>query len=189
MTKVHTYVRKMQTKDVSQILAIQTEHDITKKDVKKQLEEGFLVHLMSKKEIHSFTLLSDRFLMVYDKNKTIQGYLSVYDGEAWCAQDAEWSDIQLDLPVYNSFFQDCWIYCRHIATRISAPQNTAFSLEHATFEEAVARGYHCAVGEICLNPFNKRSYDFNTRCIGWKKIGSLQRSDGFLWGVFGKNLT
>ncbi len=66
---------------------------------------------------------------------------------------------------------------------------TAHKLQYEAFRGARYEKMMFAVAEICLNPFNRKSYEFNTNVMNWGKIGERISQNKDTWGIFKHDLS
>jgi hypothetical protein len=163
--------RRANPKDFEQILLVQQENLLQRST---SAESGFLVYPITRAdlEIGKYTI----FVIVEDNQ--IQGYF------AGCRLSNEM------LANFNtSIIPENCFYWKHVALASHVKGGGIIKeFETFCFSEINKEGYQCLVGEICLNPLNKRSLEFHTYTQGLEKIDEYKDLNGYTWGIFIKKL-
>lgn len=188
VTKMTNQVRPARLEDTKSIVLIGNMHDFRKKGSHEATKEGFLVHLLSEEEAGRMLQNSQEYLRVYESQRGIEGYIAAYDRESWLVRDQKINKTISLVPESPIILNQPYVYLRHIAVRNDAPCGVATTIENEFLKEMAERGYDRAIGEISLNPLNKRSFNYHL-AKGFSLIGVNYDPDlKITWGVVCKEL-
>lgn len=181
-------VRVATLEDTKSIILIGDMHDLRKKDHHRATKEGFLVYLLNEEEVGRMLQSPQEYLRVYESPRGIEGYIAAYDRERWLLKDQRINRTISLVPESLEILNSPYVYLRHIAVRNDAVCGVAITIENEFLKEMREKGYDRAIGEISLNPLNKKSLNYHL-AKGFSLIGVNYDPDlKITWGVVCKEL-
>ena len=154
--------------DFESILKIQEENLIHNTNP----EMGFLVYPITQADLEKYKVF------VVEENNEILGYFA-----GTKLEDGLFANLFVD-RVNKEYF-----YGKHV---VLSPEikgaGVIKKFEDFILTKLVEERFKVFVGEICLNPLNKRSFDFHVGVQGFEKVDEYVDENNYTWGVFIKAL-